>query len=97
MNAHDVELIAGVLAPMLDELRAENAQLRARVTALEGLAATMQQRGLADFDRGIWRQGETYKRNDVCSDRGAAWLALVDTDARPGSSGAWRLIAKAAK
>lgn len=44
--------------------------------------------------RFVWKQGETYARGDVVTDRGSAWLCLEPGPDRPGYSGAWRLVSK---
>jgi Collagen triple helix repeat (20 copies) len=49
---------------------------------------------LADCHRGIWKEGE-YKRGDNVLREGSAWLALRDTKSMPGiSDSGWLLIVK---
>jgi hypothetical protein len=44
---------------------------------------------------GTWEDGRTYRRGAVTTDRGALWCAQVESvSARPGSSSAWKLMAK---
>jgi hypothetical protein len=54
----------------------------------------LEERGLMS-DAGIWSAGRAYRRGDVVTHRGSAWTATVaSTGARPGDSGAWRMVAK---
>lgn len=48
---------------------------------------------LADWYRGIWKQGE-YKRGDTVTLEGGLWLCKADGSSRPGTSQAWQLIVK---
>ncbi len=45
------------------------------------------------IDRGVWREAE-YKRGDVTSWGGSAWIAQRDTSDKPETSDAWRLAVK---
>lgn len=48
---------------------------------------------LADFYRGVWREGP-HKAGSVVTCGGSIWLAKRDTEDRPESSDAWTLIVK---
>lgn len=74
------------LAPLskrLDALERENAELKAAGTTT-----------LADAYQGIWAPGRNYKRGDVSTHDGSVWLAQVDTNTKPGSDAAWRMLVK---
>ena len=49
-------------------------------------------------DGGIWEPGKTYPKGSAVTHRGSLWVALQDTNSRPGdpdpSSRAWRLRVK---
>jgi hypothetical protein len=45
---------------------------------------------------GIWDESKSYDAGSVCTDKGAAWVAIADAEAgaRPGRHISWRLCAK---
>lgn len=80
-----VRLLRGGLAPLVDEIRA----LRARVHDLES-------RGIKYC--GTWQKALDYKRGDVVTHAGSAWVALAEqTRAEPGATGGWQLMVKAGR
>lgn len=72
-----------------DALRAEIAELRARVDAME-------RRGFNY--RGVWRQGEIHPQGCFVTDHGGLWYANRQTDRRPGDGDSgWTLAVKAGR
>src|SRR5262245_52393368 len=49
---------------------------------------------LADLHKGVWKQGEKYSRGDGVTWGGSSWMALRETEARPGTALDWLLIVK---
>jgi hypothetical protein len=79
----------GVLKGELAEVKAELAEVKAELAAVKAKTP-------ADWDRGVWRSGETYSRGETATDKGAWWLCqAASTNARPGTNGDWRLKEKA--
>lgn len=60
--------------------------LATRIAALE-----QQQKSLRY--RGVWRQTETYERNNFATYDGSLWIAVDDAPGKPGENG-WQLCAK---
>ena len=85
-----VEVIMSVVAEMMnakqESIDARIAALEARIAALESL----QHKTLADAFQGPHLAGKTYSRGDLVQRSRRYWLALTQTDARPGESGDWR-------
>jgi hypothetical protein len=48
---------------------------------------------LADIYKGVWKAG-SFERGDVVTMSGHMWLALADTEARPGTDKTWHLAIK---
>lgn len=48
----------------------------------------------ADWYRGTWKHDEHYARGESVTDRGACWMCISATSARPGSTADWRLTEK---
>jgi hypothetical protein len=46
------------------------------------------------IDRGVWREGDTYKSGDAVTWAGSLWIAQKDTDAKPDSGEGFRLAVK---
>ena len=44
--------------------------------------------------REVFRQGEQYAVNDMVTFAGSMWIAMRDTDSKPGTDDSWRLIVK---
>jgi integrin beta 3 len=49
---------------------------------------------LADWYKGVWRDGSSYKRGDCVSLQGSLFLAKADTSSRPATSPEWQLMVK---
>lgn len=51
------------------------------------------------IDRGYWREGFKAEKSDVVTHNGSAWIALKDTDAKPGiaNDSEWRMLARKGK
>lgn len=62
--------------------------------AVRAAVADLQVRGLADVYRGVYKPGDPYQRSELATWDGSLWLAVRDTNARPGSDDAWVLIVK---
>jgi hypothetical protein len=54
----------------------------------------LQARTFLDLHRGVFQQGETYRRGDVSVVDGSTWMAAEDTTVRPGIGAEWKLVAK---
>ena len=61
--------------------------LAERVDALEAQLANFQHRG-------AFQAGVAYFKGNFVQHSGGCWLAMADTDSRPGESSDWRLVAK---
>jgi hypothetical protein len=69
------------------ELRGENAALRRDNAALKKEVEALEHCG-------VWEMGRGYARKNLVTFQGSTWIALRDNNDRPGTPGAWRLIAK---
>lgn len=69
------------------------APLIRRLEALEQGGA----RTLIDSYAGIFRDGVSYQRGQLVTDRGGLWFCNADTDTRPGTGPHWTLAVKAGK
>jgi len=67
---------------------AEIVALRQRIKQLEANALT---------DGGIWSGEKLYRPGAVTTHAGVPWVAQQETNERPGTSSAWRLMAKSHK
>jgi hypothetical protein len=55
-------------------------------------------RGFCDSYKGVWRDGQSYTRNDLVTHQGSLWACFGPTFARPGTpDSAWKLIVKKGK
>jgi hypothetical protein len=71
---------------MGEAVAVELKKLRQRIEALEAGQIKM---------AGVWKEGESYPENALCSHAGALWLSRGPTQAKPGAgSPAWRLCVK---
>ena len=86
----DEKNIAKIIHKYLQEILSP---LVKRVKALE----SNQQKTMADFYRGIYKDGGRYLRGELVTTQGGLWLCLHPTSGRPGKSGNWRLVAKGSK
>ena len=78
-RAKTISLIATCVADAVRPLVAEIKQLRERIGALEARPVGLRYVG-------VWRRGESYHAQDVCTHGGAAWVApFGDTGDEPGS------------
>ena len=93
----DMKALIEALAAVLPELVERNtAPLHDRIEKLE---AELKAKGpnLADAFRGAWTAGSTYARGSLVVQDGGMWLALADSDHKPGATEAWRLVTKKGK
>lgn len=80
-----VRLIETASKVLMDEIK----HLRARVHDLES-------RGIKYC--GTWQKALDYRRGDVVTHAGSAWVALAEqTRAEPGATGGWQLMVKAGR
>lgn len=92
LSLSDQKMLAAAIGQVLRPLIARVAALEAQLAAIEQSGL----KGFADLHRGPWREGETYRRSELCAHNGGLWLARANTSARPGEPGAgWELIVKA--
>lgn len=51
------------------------------------------------MDRGYYREGAQFEKGDIVTTEGSAWIALKDTDTKPGhdQKDAWRMFARKGK
>jgi hypothetical protein len=76
-----------VLKRIGEKVGAELRKLRARIADLEAKQLKM---------GGVWKAGVRYQESSLVTHQGGLFLALCDTDTRPGGgSPAWRLAVKA--
>jgi hypothetical protein len=54
----------------------------------------VQVRSLADYDRGVFKRGESYSRGDLVTWDGSMFMAVNDTQAVPESDKSWRKLVK---
>jgi hypothetical protein len=81
------QAVGGVIRDLL-------APLDARLTAIEQRLNGGGPQTLADSYRGVFKQGESYKRGELCTDQGGLWFCNADTQTRPGSGPHWTLAVK---
>jgi hypothetical protein len=67
--------------------------LEQRIAALE----SERHKSLADAFQGPWLPRATYLRGALVQHAGGAWLALEDTDGKPGEAPGWRLLVRGAR
>jgi hypothetical protein len=67
--------------------------LEQRIADLEGA----QQKTLADAFQGAWLPRALYRRGSLVQYGGSCWLALEETDGRPGEAPGWRLLVKSGR
>ncbi len=87
------------MGPMIFEAIEKRAKpLTERLDAAERRIAALESRGpnLADAYRGAWMYG-SYKRGALVTHSGSIFLALKDTDEKPATSDAWKLVVKAGR
>ena len=61
--------------------------------ALEGRLAAIEAKGVAYC--GVWQRAQDYKRGDVVTFDGSAWVAIAEeTRATPGATDAWQMLVK---
>ena len=63
------------------------AALEARIMAMESHVAELKYCG-------VWGDGKTYKRGNSCTHDGSIWIALRDTEGRPGQCLEWQLAVR---
>lgn len=92
MTRDDIAALMKGMAPVLREYLAEQlAPIAKRLDELET-------KGLAYA--GTWQRAQPYKRGNVVTHEGSAWVALKDVDegSRPGGDlEGWQLMVKAGK
>jgi hypothetical protein len=66
------------------------------VVELEAKLAVVEERMLKGFDRGVWKEGETYDKGEWVTHHGSLWIAQAQTSERPPSN-TWRLAVKSGR
>jgi len=82
---------------ILDCIAASVAKQLKRINELEQTVAELkaaQTKSLADAFRGAWMPGSVFVRGSLAVHDGSLWLALADSDQKPGASADWKLICK---
>lgn len=87
------DMAEGMVDATKDYVARQLHPLEVRIAALE----RAQQKSLADAFQGPYIPRATYKRGALVQHRGSAWLALEDTDGKPGEGAGWRLLVKAGR
>jgi hypothetical protein len=82
-------MLAQLIAMLRKEIRDE------LVAPLERRLKTLEERPELRYG-GVWAESsEPYYPGTLCTDKGALWLCVRASSARPGTNDAWRLIVKA--
>jgi hypothetical protein len=70
-----------------------------RTLTIRGKGGEITKRLPIPIDRGYYRQGMACEKGDVVTESGSAWIALTDTDTKPGheQKDAWRMMARRGK
>lgn len=71
--------------------------LQNQIAALEARIMEMEKHVAEIKYTGVWRDGETYKRGNSCTHDGSIWIALRDTEGKPGQSLEWQLAVRKGK
>jgi len=82
--------IKAIIDGMMPVVMGEVDALRKRLDRIEGKELP----NLADAFEGGWRADKTYRRGSIVQRQGGTYLALAETDERPGDSDHWRLIGR---
>lgn len=84
-----VRAVAGVLKEQLQRIADQFRDVDRRLDEMKT--------NLADAYAGVYRDGNEYQRGQLVTHGGGLWLVMRDTDNRPGTSDAMRLIVKSHK
>jgi len=89
------EALAKELCDVIREhVAAATKPLRARIEELE-LRIVQAEKQAAEFRyRGVWRDGECYRKNNFCTHDGSVWICLRDTEGKPCQSLEWQLAVR---
>jgi hypothetical protein len=80
------------MAGFEEELAAEIANLvRQHVKPLRDRIEVLEKQAAEFKYCGVWREGESYRKNNFVTHHGGVWAALCDTEAKPGQSLQWQL------
>jgi hypothetical protein len=64
--------------------------------AFEGRLAAVENRGIKYC--GVFQRAQTYRKGDVVTDAGSAWVALREVEnEKPGDGASWQLMVKAGR
>ena len=88
MKDGELKALAQGLVPFVHDVIAEaTAPLIARIAELEARPSLE--------DAGVWDQAKLYRPGHVTTHDGSAWVCKeANSNARPGTSNAWRLMVK---
>lgn len=90
-----IEIIKGVKDKLEDQLSRRSAETYSVMSLLEARIGALEARPAGGVKwAGTFAHGKNYHEGQLVTDRGALWLALRDTAARPGSDPSWRLVVK---
>ena len=94
MTKTEAEALLGDLKPLL-------AAIVDKHMAMEKRMAVIEQRSIADLFteayKGVWRPGDDHPKGALITDRGSLWIALAQTNSRPGESPHWQLCVKSGR
>ena len=82
-------------APILKEFVGRFGANEKRIAALEKAIEELRANGpnLASAYKGSWMLG-AFHRGDLVTMSGSLWLALADTEEKPGAGACWKLVVK---
>ncbi|MPZ31447.1 MAG: hypothetical protein GEV13_10695 [Rhodospirillales bacterium] len=90
LRVHILDGIAPAVANLLSPMAKRIKELEATVTALQ----QANEKTLADSFRGAWMAGTVFARGSLAVHDGSLWIALANSDQKPGTSADWKLICK---
>jgi hypothetical protein len=83
---HRADQSGAQLAPIVETLVGE-------IRGLKNELAALRRDVDAKTYKGVWQEGG-YEKGNLITHGGCMWVALEDTDDKPGTSGAWQLAVK---
>jgi hypothetical protein len=86
------EAIISKADPLKDRLKAAKTALASARLQIETLE-NAEQKTLADAYKGPWMHG-AYRRGDLTTQAEGLWLCLKDSEEKPGTSDAWKMVTK---
>jgi hypothetical protein len=68
-----------------------------KIAALEARIIDMEKHIAAMTYKGVWRDGERYRKNNFVTHDGSVWICLRDIEGKPGQSLEWQLAVRKGK